>query len=907
MESMPDGTVMCQNGTTWYKLTPDSHGHYVSGTWSTLASMHDSRTYWQSQVLTDGRLFASGGEYGSGSTNCETYDPLSNTWTQQPQQGRGFSDAEAVTLPNGNVMVATFGQNWPCMIYDIVANTWSSGPPVVGGQDEAAWVKLADGSILTIDPTGTNSERYIPSLNKWIPDGRVPTIMYGFGGELGAGFLLPNGNALFIGATNHTAIYTPSGTTNAGVWTAGADIPYNASEGTTLGAVDSSAAMLFNGKILCALGTDTNWGSATYFYEYDYTANSFTQVGSPTGGNSAAITPYGTQMLDLPDGTVLFSYGNTQVYSYQPDGSPVANGVPAINNVVVNYDNSYAIFGTLLNGISQGAAYGDDKQMDTGRPIAYLTNSAGNVQYCRTYNWSTCAVATGTNVLSTFMALPSGLANGTYPLKVSANGISSAPYSLTVGGSVTRPAAPTGLAVAGGTDVVNLSWTQSSGPGVAYNRIYRSANGSGGTYILLATVPATTSYSDSSVVVDSTYYYKVSAVNSTAESAPTSPAAAVPAGSGIINIDFNGNTTAMSVDEVAGVVPSINWNDAGGNLDQLASLFDSSGRLTPAWVAWSCNNTWSLPITDTPGDFRMMSGYLDSTTTSTTMVTVSNLSSTFTANGYDVYVYCDGDNGSSARTGSYTIGATTIQAIDNANVNFNGTYIQANNSAGNYIVFSNQTAASFTLSATPVNSRAPVNGIQIVANAPIAGLPPAPTGLGATGGNLIVNLGWTQSTGTNITQNKVYRSTTGSGGPYNLLATLSATTSYSDTAVSSGSTYFYTVSAVNGVGESAMSAYSGATTLPAAPTGLTATANRHRAGQINLAWTQSASGNITQNKVYRSTTSGGPYSLVTTLSATTAYTDSGLTSGTTYYYVVTAVTGGGLESPDSNQSSATSR
>ena len=53
MLMLPDGTVMCQNGGNagWYRLTPDIHGSYVNGTWTTLAPMHDSRRYYSSQVL----------------------------------------------------------------------------------------------------------------------------------------------------------------------------------------------------------------------------------------------------------------------------------------------------------------------------------------------------------------------------------------------------------------------------------------------------------------------------------------------------------------------------------------------------------------------------------------------------------------------------------------------------------------------------------------------------------------------------------------------------------------------------------------------------------------------------------------------------------------------------------------
>src|ERR1017187_4038316 len=84
---LADGTVMAANSSTssnWYRLTPDIHGSYANGTWSTLASMHDTRLYYSSDVLTDGRVFVAGGEYGTGFAKAEVYDPSSNAWTSVP-------------------------------------------------------------------------------------------------------------------------------------------------------------------------------------------------------------------------------------------------------------------------------------------------------------------------------------------------------------------------------------------------------------------------------------------------------------------------------------------------------------------------------------------------------------------------------------------------------------------------------------------------------------------------------------------------------------------------------------------------------------------------------------------------------------------------------------------------------
>jgi len=93
--------------------------------------------------------------------------------------------------------------------------------------------------------------------------------------------------------------------------------------------------------------------------------------------------------------------------------------------------------------------------MNSDYPIARLTNSAGAVQYCRTFNWSSSSVMTGTNILTTEMTLPAGITNGTYPLVISANGISSDAFTLTVSSVNTTPASI--LVSLGGTNLT-LSW-----------------------------------------------------------------------------------------------------------------------------------------------------------------------------------------------------------------------------------------------------------------------------------------------------------------------------------------------------------------------------------------------------------------------------------------------------------------
>jgi fibronectin type 3 domain-containing protein len=177
--------------------------------------------------------------------------------------------------------------------------------------------------------------------------------------------------------------------------------------------------------------------------------------------------------------------------------------------------------------------------------------------------------------------------------------------------------------------------------------------------------------------------------------------------------------------------------------------------------------------------------------------------------------------------------------------------------------------------------------------------PAAPTGFLATAGNSQVSLSWNASTG--ATGYYVRRATV-SGGPYTQIA-VPTTNSYTNTGLTNGTTYYYVVSAFNSAGQSVDSNQASATpvapaTPPAAPTGAQAAAGN---AQVTLTWTASAG--ATSYHVKRATTNGGPYAQVAA-PASANFADAGLTNGTTYYYVVSALNSAG-ESANSSQVSAT--
>jgi fibronectin type 3 domain-containing protein len=271
--------------------------------------------------------------------------------------------------------------------------------------------------------------------------------------------------------------------------------------------------------------------------------------------------------------------------------------------------------------------------------------------------------------------------------------------------------------------------------------------------------------------------------------------------------------------------------------------------------------------------------------------------------------------------------ATTIPAVPqglaaapgNARVTLNwtvssdatGYYVERSiTTGGPYTQVSMQTTSSYTDAGLTNGTKyyyvvSAYNSVGQSANSagvsamPMPTAPATPTGLAATAGNAQVGLIWTASVG--ATSYQVKRSTS-SGAETQISVPTSS--SYTDTGLSNGTKYFYVVLAVNSGGDSADSAQVSATpdapsTPPASPTGLKATGGN---AQVSLSW--NAGAGAVSYDVKRSTTSGGPYGTAVASATATNYTDSSVTNGTTYYYVVSALNTVG-QSANSAQASAT--
>ncbi|MBZ5598607.1 MAG: hypothetical protein LAN83_09815 [Acidobacteriia bacterium] len=449
-----DGIVMVQELTApasagghatgnWWELVPDSGGSYATGSWSlftSTASLGYAPLYFGSAVLPNDQIVFVGGEYNFGvqdDTNMGfVYRPILDKWISlsPPSGWSKIGDAPTVVLPNGTFMVGDCCSAKEALL-DFSTLTWTStGTGKADNNSEEGWTLLPNGKVLTVDTqNGTESELYNPSTGKWSLAGKLPNpLPYNCGlsivPELGPAVLRPNGTVFVAGANGFTDIYK----TSTKKWSKGPIFPPNSAGEGQDGVADGPAAILPDGNVLVmASNINPCFITPSDFYEF----NGSTFITAPSPPNASNEVSYDGRMLVLPNGGhILFTDGTQDVEVYIPAGSAKSAWKPTITSFPssVTRGNSYTIKGTQFNGLTQGAAYGDDAQSATNFPLVRLTDAVGNVYYAVTKNFSTMGVATGSKVVSATFIPPTSMPVGPATMVVVANGIESDSVGLTV-------------------------------------------------------------------------------------------------------------------------------------------------------------------------------------------------------------------------------------------------------------------------------------------------------------------------------------------------------------------------------------------------------------------------------------------------------------------------------------------
>ncbi len=497
------------------------------------------------------------------------------------------------------------------------------------------------------------------------------------------------------------------------------------------------------------------------------------------------------------------------------------------------------------------------------------------------------------------------------------------------------PSIPSGLTAAPvSATQINLSWSPSSdNVGVVGYRVFRGATQittvTGTTFSNTGLSPSTTySYSVSAYDASGNVSAQSSAVTATTLSAATPPPPASLLPDSYFKFDeINGGTASDSTGQNS--VPLLNGATfVGGVLGNALSLdgiddrgvrtsttgLNLSGSVTiaafvrPTALASSAYQTIVLkgdPAAGRGVGFNIYNGSLNfvklgvedvRSSVSITPGVFQHIAVTWDPATGEVKFFKDGQLAQSV------IAATPHNSPLDTDVLTIGAWVSGGSSFGGLV-------DDLRLYGRALGSQEILDLSQLAATAPLPPVgtpadlqaPSVPIGVSATVvSQTQVNLAWNASTdNVGVTGYRVYRSGTQIG--------TSTTPSYSVTGLTASTSYSFTVAAVDAVGNvSSQSSATSATTqaapdtaAPTVPGSLTATTVSQT--QINLAWVASTDNvGVVGYRVYR----GGSQVATTT---TPAYSNTGLTAGTSYSFTVAAYDAAGNVSSQSSAASATTQ
>ena len=737
-------------------------------------------------LMTDGKVI-----FWDYSGNTRIWDPATTAITTPAQPGRNTFCSGNSFLPNGKLFVpGGHIQNNvglpSASYYDPVANTWTSVPNMNAGRWYPSSTVLANGDILVTSGDDNLAVNDLPQVyqlanNTWrnlssarlglplypraflAPNGRVffATSTSRYLDTSGSGSWSTVGNTIFPGRDNYgSACIDQNGRV---FWFGGGDPPTATVEMIDLNAPtpawtsrasmpqarrQNNVTILPDGRMLvtggsAAAGFNTEDGAKAAFL-YDPAANTWATMATESdyrGYHSTAVL--------LPDGRVLSSGGdnhqNGQVFSppYLFNGArPTISSAPT----AVSYGQTFFV----------GSAEATSITRVTWTMLGALTHAQNWDQRINVLSFAQASGGLDITAPSSVNLCPPGhyllwILNG--------SGVPSIARVVRISDFGSPPAAPTGLTAAGGIGKVNLSWNASP-TATSYN-VKRSTT-SGGPYTTIAGNVTGTSYTDTTVTGGTTYYYVVSAVNPQGESPNSNQASAAPVAPGTgtgLQGDYYDNMD-FTVLRVTRTDPTVNFDWGTGSPDPSIGVDTFSVRWT-GQIETPFSQTYTFYTVSDDGVRLWVNGQL----------IIDNWT----------------DHAPTENSGSIALAGGQRHNIQ----------MDFYENGGGALASLSWSSPSIAKEIIPQSQLYPPTGT------PTPPAPPSNLTANATGKRKI-NLSWTQSTSSGITQNKVYRSTT-SGGPYTLRATLGAVTTYQDSGLTSGTTYYYVVTAANSSGESSFS------------------------------------------------------------------------------------------------------
>ena len=509
---------------------------------------------------------------------------------------------------------------------------------------------------------------------------------------------------------------------------------YNIYRSTTQGAGYTK----LNGSLLSSSNYTDNSASNGTTYYYVVTAVD-TSTNESDDSTEASATPYDTTPPAAPTGL----------------GASAGDGTVSLN---WNDNNESDLAGyNIYRSTTPGSGYGKLN-------ASLLTSS----------DYTDNSVTNGTTYYYVVTAVDANANESVYSDQASAT-----PLDLTA------PSAPTGLTSAVDDRIVWLEWNSNADSDLAGYNVYRSTTSASGYVKLNASLLSSPDYNDTDVTNMTTYYYVVTAVdtssNESAYSAAEAEATPTVYGDFVVNgiVDTNDLVylTDLWLQSNCELTAQVDLDD-----DCTANFYEFSAFVNN-WLISAFDTNAPAPPTNlsaTPGDTTVSLDWDDN--------------SEIDLEGYNIYRSLVSGSGYSILNGSLL---TNSDYVDNAVTNGTTYY---------YVVTAvdtslNESADSDEVSAIPVDLTPPA----------------APTSLGATAGDGTVSLDWLDNGESDLAGYDVYRSTTHGSRYSKINGSLLSNSNYTDNSVTNGTTYYYVVTAVDANDNE--SQYSNeASAMPTAPT-----------------------------------------------------------------------------------------
>lgn len=509
-------------------------------TWTTKASMSTARYHHQAPAV-NGKIYVIGGYDGKSTYNSvEEYNPKANTWTTKAPMVTARLLHQAEVLDGKIYVIGGSGSGGDLNSleeYNPMTDKWTtkSSMTVARRQYQTA---IVDGKIYAIGGQNTSGylnsvEEYDPATNKWTIKASMPTArrcheivvvdgkIYAMGGQDGSGSL------------NSVEEYDPARNT----WTVKTPM--------AVGRYNFEAALVA-GEIYAIGGySGYNNSSLNSVEEYDPAINIWTTKASMTTARSepqTAVIGGEIYVISGYDG----KNSTNSVEEYNPatniwtTRASMATGRYYFEAALIN-EKIYAIGGyngsACLNSLEE---YTPEYPAPTN-----LTAVAGNTKI--NLSWTASQNATSYTIkrseksggtYTTIATVPTAaytdtsVTNGTtyyYVVSAVKNDVESQNSSEITAKPMEVSKLPTKLTVSADNTKVILSWSAVEGS-TSY-KIKRSTT-AGGPYTTIATSSAIT-YTDTTAVYGTTYYYVVTAVNSVGESENSNEASATLTNSGV--------------------------------------------------------------------------------------------------------------------------------------------------------------------------------------------------------------------------------------------------------------------------------------------------------------------------------------------------------------------------------------